>query len=235
MPGRCGPRTAGTHLDLKRRRLRLRMPSARVGNVRTERQCREARVPTRVAHARARYGRRMGWAGLPAEAARRGLAAGQRCSGRWLFTHFRASNNLNSRATVKCSIWQKELVISVVEASRRSDTPLFSLGLLRRRRGTDCIDPGLRNQLRPAQLRDAVATPNSRSAVKRLVLRWGANALQRREEATLSDLSTLWRRSRRQTRPIHQRATRARRRTAAGQGLPSDNGAGRIPARPDPP
>ena len=141
MPGRCGPRTAGTHLDLKRRRLRLRMPSARVGNVRTERQCREARVPTRVAHARARYGRRMGWAGLPAEAARRGLAAGQRCSGRWLFTHFRASNNLNSRATVKCSIWQKELVISVVEASRRSDTPLFSLGLLRRRRGSTDYRP----------------------------------------------------------------------------------------------
>ena len=126
-------------------------------------------------------------------------------------------------------------VVASAVGRQSTDTPLFSLGLLRRRRGTDCIDPGLRNQLRPAQLRDAVATPNSRSAVKRLVLRWGANALQRREEATLSDLSTLWRRSRRQTRPIHQRATRARRRTAAGQGLPSDNGAGRIPARPDPP
>ena len=43
---------------------------ARVGNVRTarhlRRECREARVPTRVARARARYGRRVGWAGPPA-------------------------------------------------------------------------------------------------------------------------------------------------------------------------
>ena len=49
---------------------------ARVGNVRTarhlRRECGEARVPTRVARARARYGRRVGWAGLPAEAATMG-------------------------------------------------------------------------------------------------------------------------------------------------------------------
>ena len=37
---------------------------------------------------------------------------------------------------------------------------------------------------KPKQQRDAVATPNSRSPVKRLVLRWGASAPQRREIAS---------------------------------------------------
>ena len=49
---------------------------ARVGNVRTarhlRRDCGEARVHTGVARARARYGRSVGWAGLPAEAATMG-------------------------------------------------------------------------------------------------------------------------------------------------------------------
>ena len=90
---------------------------ARVGNVRTarhlRRECREARVPTRVA--RARYGRRVGWAGPPATgAARRWVGAPSRRGGRWLFDCCRLSvlrpvATRNSGATVKIHYLAKQL------------------------------------------------------------------------------------------------------------------------------